>query len=165
MLIVDYYNMKFTALFAAAASVSASTNIMMKNIFQDPVAPLSSCGGSSDTLTVQQVTLAPYPIPAGQPIVIAATGSLSSTITQGTVVNVAVKLGFIPLINKKLDFCAEAAKVNISCPIAPGPQQIQLTEVIPSSAPAGTFDLHITVDDPSNNEIVCLSGKVQIVKP
>ncbi|KAJ3319731.1 Phosphatidylglycerol/phosphatidylinositol transfer protein [Boothiomyces sp. JEL0866] len=157
--------MKFATLFAAVASVAATTDIMMKNIFQDPVAPLKSCGGSSDTLTVNQVTLAPYPIPAGQPIVIAASGSLSKAVTQGTIVNVSVKLGFIPLINKKLDFCAEAAKVNISCPIAPGPQQIQLTEVIPSSAPAGTFDLQITVDDPSNQEVVCLSGKVQIVKP
>ncbi|KAJ3268718.1 Phosphatidylglycerol/phosphatidylinositol transfer protein [Terramyces sp. JEL0728] len=157
--------MKFSTIFAAIAVVSARTDLVMKNIFQDPVAPLKSCGTSADTLTVSQVTLAPYPIPAGQSIVIAASGALSSTIVAGTVVNVAVKLGLIPLINKKLDFCDEAAKVNVSCPIAPGPQQIQLTELIPSSVPAGTFDLHITVNDPSNNEIVCLAGKVQIVKP
>ncbi|KAJ3260753.1 hypothetical protein HK103_007316 [Boothiomyces macroporosus] len=142
--------MKFSALFSLAAVCFAQTPNILK-----------SCGGPTDTLNVTDVEIYNYPFKAGQTSVISTIGDLTQTIVNGTKVIVSVKVGTITLYSTTQDYCSES---GITCPVQPGHLINNVSQVIPANIPAGSFNLQVRIVSPTNAEVSCISGKIQITK-
>lgn len=114
---------------------------------------------SSSPVTFTSVDVSPFPLVAGQDILIKASGSTTETLTAGTVTITASAFG-ITVLKENKDLCQFA-----SCPVNAGPASIAATQAIPKSVPA-LKDIEIKVEavDQSNNEILCISFKADIVK-
>jgi hypothetical protein len=127
--------------------------------------PLTSCGGNSDTFTLKDVTITPYPVQAGRNLTINASGLLTRDIVQGALLKVTAKLGGIQVFQKELDLCEEGAKNGKPCPIAAGDQQMIVSQEIPGNIPGATINLEIKANNADKTPIACLKGPIKVVKP
>ncbi|KAI8903849.1 MD-2-related lipid-recognition domain-containing protein [Gorgonomyces haynaldii] len=150
-------------IFTLVASAAAlSGQVAVKNAFAAGVTTLSNCGKSTDILTrLDEVVLTPYPVVAGQPLVVSIRGATSANITQGASVHVVGKLAFIPVLTKDIDVCSQP---GVTCPIAAGDNEIQVTQSIPAIAPAGNLNIEIGVKNGDGAQVACLKGPIKIVK-
>jgi hypothetical protein len=157
--------MQFALLLSAALAAAAPKEphvAEMRTVFGDLIGPLTSCGGSSDSFTLGDVVLAPYPVQIGQPLVVSATGSLSKAVTEGATLQAVAKFGFIKVLDETFDLCAEAAKSGKPCPLAEGPNSLQVIQNIPGSAPEVSVNLEITGKNADGSPLTCLRGRIQL---
>eukprot|EP01133_Synstelium_polycarpum_P014230 gene14230-16790_t len=115
----------------------------------------SSCGTASDHFTIGNVVITPDPPQKGQNINVTASGTLNEQVTSGNVA-LLVKYGFITLINKNLPLCEPANP--FPCPLAAGPYEKSIVQMIPDAAPPGTYTAHVVVTDQNNQEIACINA-------
>jgi hypothetical protein len=151
-----------TAALAAVATKEEAPVAEMRTAFGDLIGPLTSCGGSSDSFTLGEVVLTPYPVQIGQPLVVSATGTLSKAVTQGATLQAVAKFGFIKVLDETFDLCAEAAKSGKPCPLTEGPSSFQVIQNIPGSAPEVSVNLEITGKNADGSPLTCLRGRIQL---
>ena len=100
-------------------------------------------------------------------------------VTSGTV-KVSMKYGTIPLVDESLDLCDLVTQVNMKCPLAKGPFNLDLKEDIPDYVPSvsnlfilykeltfiwihnyttiqGDYSGNATISDQNGKELACLS--------
>ncbi|KAM9962891.1 hypothetical protein ACTFIW_006112 [Dictyostelium discoideum] len=119
----------------------------------------SNCGTAADKFQITNVVLDPPTPVKGQDITISASGILDETVTGGNVA-VKVKYGFITLINENVSICS--SQDPLSCPIAAGDYQKNMTEMIPSDAPSGKYTGNVVITDQNNNEIACIDVDINL---
>jgi len=95
----------------------------------------NSCGDSSDLFQFSLLQVSPDPPKTGHELEVHVSGYLEETISQGSYALVQVKIGLIKLIDTKFDVCEELPKINMTCPIQPGEQDILRVADIPSQIP------------------------------
>jgi hypothetical protein len=115
----------------------------------------SSCGKSTDILSNLQVQITPNPPVKGQDVTVAASGTLSESITSGAKAQLTISVLGIPVINKSIDLCT--ADPSITCPIAAGAQSIKVTQMIPSTVPSGDYTGKVVATNADGKEITCVN--------
>lgn len=111
-------------------------------------------------LTLDEVTISPNPPEKGANLSFAATGLLSKPIEEGLYVVVLVRYGYIKLLEKTFDLCEELVNVDMTCPIAEGPQAIAKTVEIPDEVPPGKYTVYARAFTPDDDYITCLTASV-----
>jgi len=114
----------------------------------------TSCGTASDSLTISGVTISPDPPVKGQNVTVAVSGSLSESITSGTV-TIKIKYGIIYIVNETDNICT--ADPQITCPITAGTQAIKQTVLVPDTIPAGNYAAGVSAYDQNNLQIFCVN--------
>jgi hypothetical protein len=150
-----------TVILAAVAPQEAHV-AQMKTAFGELIGPLTSCGGSTDTFTLGDVVLTPYPVQIGRPLVVSATGLLSKAVVEGATLQATAKFGFIKVLDETFDLCAEAAKTGKPCPLGEGEASLQVIQDIPGAAPEVTVNLEIRGKNADGSPLTCLKGKIQL---
>ncbi|KAI8903851.1 ML domain-containing protein [Gorgonomyces haynaldii] len=146
---------------AAIAAPRAVTPLMAAGT-PDVQTILTSCGAATDILTkLDSVTVNPYPVVAGKPLSISASGLTTADIVNGAKLKVVVKLGPLPVYSKEKDVCSQP---GITCPIPAGQNTINVSQDIPDIVPAGNVNVEVTMTNADGAKIACLNGKIQIVK-
>jgi hypothetical protein len=123
--------------------------------------PMRSCGVSSDILSLEKVSLNPFPIQKGEKVTVFAQGVLSEQLVKGTRAELTVKVGMVPLLKVDIDVCEQAKNVGLFCPLNKGPQTIQFSQDIPKFLPSASANIEVRVFTPDNRRIACVQGKVQ----
>jgi hypothetical protein len=128
--------------------------------------PITNCGELSDPFKIESVNFEPYPIVIGQPVFVTAIGSYDSTkqVSTGSTTNIVLKLGTVPVFKEVTDFCEGSAQGGKECPLTNGPQTIRVKQNVPPAAPAGNFNLEVTVADQDGTRVTCFASKVRLVK-
>jgi hypothetical protein len=126
---------------------------------------LKSCASAAtDFFTLKRYIVSPYPILKNGLVTVQGVGDLLQDIGQGSTVVVQAKLGLIPIFTQTFDLCAQAATANITCPIAAGTDVVlSVTQPIAAAVPAGSFTLQVKALATDGKEILCLSGRVQVI--
>ncbi len=119
------------ALFSVALSTPINT-ISSQQTF-------NSCGNSEDLFQFQMLEVTPDPPKTASQLQVHVKGYLKETIAPGSYALVQVKIGLIKLIDAKFDVCEELPKINMTCPIQPGEQDILRVADIPREVPKVTF--------------------------
>ncbi|KAJ3091830.1 Phosphatidylglycerol/phosphatidylinositol transfer protein [Quaeritorhiza haematococci] len=70
-------------------------------------------------------------------------------------------MGVIKLLDIGLDLCEELKYVGRECPLKEGPLELSHDLDIPNEIPPGKFTVTIHVDTPQNDEITCISARLQ----
>jgi hypothetical protein len=99
----------------------------------------NSCGNSEDSFHFQMLEVTPDPPKTASQLQVHVKGYLKETIAPGSYALVQVKIGLIKLIDAKFDVCEELPKINMTCPIQPGEQDILRVADIPREVPKVTF--------------------------
>ncbi|KAJ3355894.1 Phosphatidylglycerol/phosphatidylinositol transfer protein, partial [Allomyces javanicus] len=124
---------------------------------------IESCGGDHDQFQVLSARIIPDPPVAGQKAVVEIDGFLLKPLDQGSYVEMTVKVGTIKLLAKTYDFCNEAwLHPGLPCPIATGHQVIRVDMELPKEVPPAIFNIHALVYDVEDNDVACLSAKVDM---
>jgi hypothetical protein len=131
------------------------------NVVSDPLTPCEDFDGKFD---VESVVLTPYPIVSGAELQVAASGLLHQKVLEGAKVVISVKFGPFTLFSKTVDLCEEAAKNDVFCPIEVGQTILKAGQLVPSIAPAGSYNLEFRVKNPDGTNLACVAGKVAIIK-
>ncbi|KAG0234471.1 Phosphatidylglycerol/phosphatidylinositol transfer protein [Actinomortierella wolfii] len=121
---------------------------------------IKPCGNESDTLKIEYINISPDPPKAGQVLKIDAKGTLEKRIENSSTIEVLVKLGLIKLVQLKLDFCEESAKVGKPCPLEPGEHTLQHEVELPKEIPPGIYRAHVVVMDQDLSQVTCLNAQV-----
>jgi hypothetical protein len=114
----------------------------------------SNCGSSSDILSDATVTIVPDPPVKGKDITVTASGNIKSEITGGNI-NAVIDILGIPVINKNIDLCKASPKVT--CPISAGHHSLEITQLIPSSVPSGSYTGKVIATDQNGKQINCVA--------
>jgi len=113
----------------------------------------SSCG-SSDTLTINSVTINPDPPVKGDNVTVGVYGSLTESITGGNV-TILIKYGIIYIVDETQNICL--ADPEVGCPINAGNVAIKQTVLVPATIPAGSYDAGVVGVDENENQIFCVN--------
>ena len=93
---------------------------------------------------------------AGQPVDFKIKASFTKTITSGAKIHVTAKLGFITGYENDFDICTTK---GISCPLAPGDQELSFQIDIPSFVPSGiTVDVTSVSTNGDGSSLVCINN-------
>ncbi|KAF8735486.1 hypothetical protein AX14_001982 [Amanita brunnescens Koide BX004] len=116
------------------------------------------CSVSSGPIQLQSLEVSPDPPKAGQSLTVKAKANVQDVIEEGAYADVTVKLGLIKLLHKRFDLCEEARNSNasVTCPVQPGPYEVEQTVQLPKEIPRAKFHVDVqgyTVDD---EELLCL---------
>jgi len=122
------------------------------------------CGTSKDLLQIKSISLSPDPPQVGNSLSINGLGSLSKTITSGTL-HLRLKYYTIQIANSTYDLCSTLGDVGIKCPLNAGPLQFTATEPIPTGVPIGPYYIYLELKDSSGNQITCLDINATLVRP
>jgi hypothetical protein len=107
-------------------------------------------------------TLSPSPVVIGGDVTVTSAGALAAPINPGATYKVVLKLGPVTVFTETHDFCAGS---KVPCPIAATPEAlISVSQAVPANAPAGNFNMQITVTNADGSAVSCLSGPVRLVK-
>jgi len=117
----------------------------------------TNCGSSSDDLQIDTVAISPDPPQIGKTLTIIATGTLSTSVTSGSVFVSIIYDGFLPVLNNTFSLCTLAQQLGIKCPLAQGPVGIKVSQMIPALAPSGSYTGKILATDQNSKEIACIS--------
>ncbi|KAJ3323652.1 Phosphatidylglycerol/phosphatidylinositol transfer protein [Boothiomyces sp. JEL0866] len=123
---------------------------------------LQSCG--TGIYNVKSTSIKPYPLIHGQNVTIHATGTTSGVIKSGASIDVSVYKGKIRIYHQTLDLCAQSAlqKPPVKCPIAPGNQTLDVTQLVPSIIPPGIYNMTIVSTNADKSPINCLTSNIQV---
>ncbi|KAM9980295.1 hypothetical protein ACTFIZ_006550 [Dictyostelium cf. discoideum] len=119
----------------------------------------SSCGKSTDTFKITNVTISPDPPIKGQKVSIYASGELKDVISGGKI-NIQIKLGFITIIKESKPICS--SENPLPCPIQPGEYSHSVDVTIPNSAPGGKYSGNFVLTDQTNDEIACIDVNLEL---
>ncbi|KAJ3274615.1 Phosphatidylglycerol/phosphatidylinositol transfer protein [Terramyces sp. JEL0728] len=124
---------------------------------------LQSCG--TGIYDVTSSSISPYPLVHGSNVTIHALGVTSAPITNGSTIDVSVYKGKIRIYHQSMDLCAQSLKQTppASCPIPAGNQTLDVTQLVPSIIPAGTYNLTIVATNGDKTSINCMTSNIQIV--
>mmetsp|Transcript_20935 Transcript_20935/g.31164 ORF Transcript_20935/g.31164 Transcript_20935/m.31164 type:complete len:149 (+) Transcript_20935:726-1172(+) len=117
----------------------------------------SNCGSSSDDFQVSNVLISPDPPIKGAPLNLVVNGTLSKTVTGGSV-SAKLKYGFITIVDKTEPICELQKGV---CPIASGVYGTNQTVVVPDAIPNGKYIAHVEATDQDANQILCVDINVK----
>ncbi|KAJ3315227.1 Phosphatidylglycerol/phosphatidylinositol transfer protein [Boothiomyces sp. JEL0838] len=136
--------------------ISALASVISAQTFQ-------SC--AAGIYNVESTSISPYPLVHGQNVTIHAFGTTSGVITNGSSLDVSVYKGRIRIYHQTLDLCAQSLLQTppVSCPIAPGNQTLDVTQLVPSIIPAGTYNMTIVGTNGDKSTINCLTSNIQVV--
>jgi hypothetical protein len=126
--------------------------------------PIRNCGEASDPFQISSLSFSPYPIVAGKPVLVTSNGTSATKLAAGAKTKAVLKLGIVPIYREENDFCFGSAAAGSPCPFPAGKQTIKFIQYVPGIAPAGTFNLEVTVTSASGDRIVCFASKVKVVK-
>ncbi|KAF9426050.1 Phosphatidylglycerol/phosphatidylinositol transfer protein [Podila epigama] len=118
-----------------------------------------SCGTTDDLLQIDYININPDPPAKGQNLTIDAHGILAKDVVEGATIDLVVKVGLIKLLQKKLDFCEEAAKIDKNCPLLAGDQYLQHTVELPKEIPPGKYTVNVKVKNPDGEQVTCLNAQ------
>ena len=83
----------------------------------------------------------------------------------GAVLKTVGRLGFITVLDKSFDIC-ELAATGVppsSCPLALGPQKIQINTFVSSDVTTGVrFSLTVSAKNPNGKQLFCFQGPLSI---
>ncbi|KAJ2799844.1 Phosphatidylglycerol/phosphatidylinositol transfer protein [Coemansia guatemalensis] len=97
-----------------------------------------------DLIDIKYVNLDPEKPKRSTPIHINALAMVKDHIDSATA-NIKVKYGFITLLNRNYDLCAELkTNLNKTCPVDEGPIEVNVDVDIPGFIPPGWFHLEAT---------------------
>ncbi|KAF9329201.1 Phosphatidylglycerol/phosphatidylinositol transfer protein [Podila minutissima] len=148
---------------AVALGLASSSHALpnpLASIFAPP-AVIKKCNADENyLLDIKYINISPDPPARGQNLTIDAMGILAKDVVEGAKIDVLVKLGLVKLLQKQLDFCEEAAKVDKNCPLQAGEQYLQHTVELPKEIPPGKFTATVKVKNPDGEEISCLTAIV-----
>ncbi|KAG0172123.1 Phosphatidylglycerol/phosphatidylinositol transfer protein [Apophysomyces sp. BC1015] len=146
--------MKFFAPALVLAYLSAIANAASLPVQDSASNSISSCGSSSDLLTIDSIQYSPNPPVPGQALSVSFKGSLSDQIPDGTEAVITVKLGALTLINQTVDFCSKVApQLGQTCPVPKG--QVSFSK-------QGDYDIRAVVTAPGNKEVMCIDGNFSL---
>jgi hypothetical protein len=91
-------------------------------------------------------------------------GTLNQNITDGAMMSIQAKKGFLTILNDNLDFCAELVKQGLACPYPAGPFEFTYTRPISDNYPNTSVKLTVNVTNGDGVSALCLTGKVDITK-
>lgn len=120
--------------------------------------PFTSCGTSADHITIASAQANIWPPQAGQPLNLVLSGSTDEVISAGTY-EAKVTFDWIPVLDK-----TGSIGDLVTLPIQKGPTTIQKTVTLPSSIPSGSVSIHVTANDQSGDELVCVDISAQLGK-
>ncbi|RKP05156.1 hypothetical protein THASP1DRAFT_8277, partial [Thamnocephalis sphaerospora] len=93
--------------------------------------PFTLCDSNAKyAISPEEIRLNPYPVVSSRPLQVTLTGELKTTLEQGAFTRVTASFGLFKQ-SMDLDVCAEAAKSNMTCPIAPGRHALTQTVDVP----------------------------------
>ncbi|GJJ68586.1 hypothetical protein EMPS_00932 [Entomortierella parvispora] len=140
--------MKFFSAIVAVAAMAASAS-----------AAFSSCGTSSDSLTLGSVSYTPNPPVVNQNICVTLSGTLSKPVTTGATISVTATFFGINVYSNSGDLCAALAGGANPCPIPVTTTSLTDCITVPSSVPAGiSINLQATATNADSSPIFCISG-------
>ncbi|KAF9319647.1 Phosphatidylglycerol/phosphatidylinositol transfer protein [Podila horticola] len=119
---------------------------------------IKSCGTEDDLLQIEYIDINPDPPARGKNLTIDARGILHGDVVEGAKISILVKLGLVKLLQKELDFCEEAAKVDKNCPLLAGPQELHHTVELPKEIPPGKYTATVKVKNPDGEQVACLTA-------
>lgn len=149
---------------ASSASSWFSSDITTNDALKVPGNnPLEFCNADhgDDTITIDNVDLAPNPPQAGSQLLIKASGTVLETIKEGAYVKLVVKYGLIRLISTTADFCEQIGNVDLKCPVEKGKLDVVKSVEIPKEVPPGTYHVFADVYNADDTPITCLSATVK----
>ncbi|EWC47212.1 hypothetical protein DRE_03331 [Drechslerella stenobrocha 248] len=169
--------MKLSNLLSISAVAVASVAALAVDLQQTPLNPCKAVipGGSpvchcslpaDDLVQIQNIEITPNPPVAGDSLLLEASGVLHTTIQEGARLEVVVRLGYVILLRKTLDFCEEIVKadVDIACPVKEGPISISKSVDLPREIPPGTFVVTANLFNADDSLITCLAAKVAFAR-
>ncbi|KAF9373047.1 Phosphatidylglycerol/phosphatidylinositol transfer protein [Podila verticillata] len=124
-----------------------------------PTESITVCSAPEDLLQIKYININPDPPARGQNLTIDAMGVLSKDVLHGATIELLVKTGVIKLLQKKLDFCDEAAKIDKNCPLLAGDQFLQHTVELPKEIPPGRYTVNVKVKNPDGEQVACINAK------
>jgi len=118
----------------------------------------SVCGAETDIIQLKSLDVVPDTPKPGQNLTITAFGTVKQRIEDGAYAHVTVKLGLIKLLEKEFDICkeAEAADMEIKCPVEPGDYTITQTVELPKEIPPAKFTIDVTAYTAGDEDMLCL---------
>lgn len=150
--------MKVTCIaLVAVLSLAAGVIELGERDFEGKSPKFTSCGKGS--MTINDVTISPYPMRKGKDVTITANGFSGSAITDG---HYEVSVSFIGMeVTKKHgNPCKDFD--GLECPAAAGPVSASYTVKIPESAPAGAYKIKLSAVDQDKNDLFCISMEPHI---
>jgi hypothetical protein len=125
---------------------------------------ITDCSGVNDILQIIYINISPDPPRKGQKLSIDAAGFLEEEVTQGSYIDVTVKLGLIKLLRKRFDLCEQAESVDKPCPLEKGRQELRVDIDLPKEIPPGKYIVDALAYTADNRRITCLKA-VAIFRP
>ncbi|KAL6926786.1 hypothetical protein ACO0SA_004892 [Hanseniaspora valbyensis] len=130
--------------------------------------PLEQCEVSeSHILDIETIEMVPQPPKIGKQLVMTAKGVTTDVITEGSYIEVTVKLGLIQILKKNFDLCElllDNDDLGLECPVSPGVYELYKEVEIPEQAPAGKYVVLVRAfnggDDSEN--IGCVTGEITL---
>ncbi|KAJ2713616.1 Phosphatidylglycerol/phosphatidylinositol transfer protein [Coemansia spiralis] len=121
----------------SAARAGVGKNRTLNNIIRD-------ISEEDDLLDIDYVTLNPEQPKRSTAVHVTALAYVKEHIEAATA-NIKVKYGFITLLNRNYDLCAELkTNLNKTCPVDEGPIEVNVDVDIPGFIPPGWFHLDAT---------------------
>jgi hypothetical protein len=96
---------------------------------------ITDCSNTNDLLQILYINVSPDPPRKGQKLTIDAAGYLEEEVTQGSYIDVTVKLGLIKLLQKRFDLCEQSKSVGKPCPLEKGRQELNVVVDLPKEIP------------------------------
>jgi len=116
------------------------------------------CPGSNSDLVFNDLIVSPAQPVIGQPVSVAASGTIDETVTSGQVVMGVILFGIN--IYTQTDDWAQYTPM----PVGPGPIDIKYSISIPGIAPPGTYTISLTFNDQNNNAVGCIQIPVTLIQ-
>jgi hypothetical protein len=116
--------------------------------------PFKSCGDG--TLTIQDLSVEPFPLQKSTESTLSVHGVLNETVNSGQY-SITVDVNGLQIYSKSGDICALDQSI---CPQTTGEKNIVKNFTIPSLAPSGSYKAHLKL----NNEhlIACYSFEFEL---
>ncbi|CCK72551.1 sterol transporter KNAG_0K01870 [Huiozyma naganishii CBS 8797] len=127
--------------------------------------PLQLCDTASGPLglTIESLELDPTPAKRAANLTITARGVLHVAVTQGSYVDVEVRLGLIRILTQRFDLCDVSRDNNIEglqCPVSKGPHTLVHTVQVPAEVPAGRYSVFARAYSAAGTQLTCLTGDI-----
>ncbi|KAJ3195256.1 Phosphatidylglycerol/phosphatidylinositol transfer protein [Irineochytrium annulatum] len=94
-----------------------------------------SCGTPRDIFQPTLLRLVPDPPVRNKPLSVYVKGTLREDVTEGAYADVNVKIGFVTIMDQRMDVCENAPRAGQECPIEAGKKNESHSEDVPRETP------------------------------